>query len=142
MPGDLPFNTTNEELFCTGKVKYYSQVIGVIVAEKRHIAEASAKLVHVKYANVKTPVLDIKVAKNIQDRNTLLTTIDASDKGTDVFKVIKGGDAIYGHYHMCMETLVTVARPTEEGIEVHASTQWINGVQVAISRALKMPENK
>lgn len=41
-----------------------------------------------------------------------------------------------------METLVTVTKPTEEGMEVHSSTQWMDGVQMMIGRALKMDRNR
>ncbi|XP_068627626.1 aldehyde oxidase 1-like [Battus philenor] len=131
-----------EELLCNGKVKYYNQPIAIVVAKTRQIADRAAKLVTVKYRNVRKPLLDIKIAKNDASRTTLFLDIPQTDRGVDVTKVIKGSNTIYGQYHFCMETLVCVTRPTEEGLEVHSATQWMDGLQVATSRALNLQQNK
>ncbi|CAG4933306.1 unnamed protein product [Parnassius apollo] len=132
----------NEELLCDGKVKYYNQPIAIVVAKTRQIADRAAKLVTVKYANVAKPLLDIKIAKTIANRNTVFSNVAETDRGNDVIKVISGSNTIYGQYHFCMETLVCVTRPTEEGLEIHSATQWMDGVQVSTSRALNLPENR
>lgn len=132
----------NEELLCDGKVKYYNQPIAIVVAKTRAIADRAAQLVTVNYKNVKKPLLDVKIAKNEAGRNTMFLNIPQTDRGNDVIKVINGSFTIYGQYHFCMETLVCVSKPTEEGLEVHSATQWMDGVQVATSRALNLPQNK
>ncbi|KPI91000.1 Xanthine dehydrogenase [Papilio xuthus] len=142
IPSGALLSPVNEELLCNGKVKYYNQPIAIIVAKTRAIADRAAKLVTVKYKNVKRPLLDIKVAKNETGRNTMFLNIAQTDRGSDAIKVINGSFTIYGQYHFCMETLVCVTKPTEEGLEVHSSTQWMDGVQVATSRALNLPQNK
>ncbi|XP_061717702.1 xanthine dehydrogenase-like [Cydia pomonella] len=141
-PGDNPFFLAQEELFCSGPVKYNGQVIGILVAETRTIAEYAAKLVQVRYKNVKKPVIDIKVAKKDTNRTKLGQAVPATSKGSEITKVIKGEETIYQQMHFCMEVLVSVAKPTEEGLEVHCTTQHMDGVQYMISRALKIPENK
>lgn len=99
-------------------------------------------MVPVKYENVKTPVLNIKDAKKNPRRVQLLQSVDATDKGTDIVRVIKGSNTIYGQYHYTLETIVCIVRPTEEGLEVHATTQWTDAIQTMIARALKMDENR
>ncbi|XP_047998096.1 indole-3-acetaldehyde oxidase-like isoform X2 [Leguminivora glycinivorella] len=141
-PGDNAFFLAQEEVFCSGSVKYNGQVIGLIVAETRTIAEYASKLVEVRYKNVQKPVTDIKVAKKDTNRAKLEQAIPATSKGSDVAKVIKGEETMYQQKHFCMEALVSVTKPTEEGMEVHCTTQHMDGVQYMISRALKMPENK
>lgn len=116
--------------------------MGIIVAETQHLADRAAKLVKVTYKNVKNPVIDIKVAKADTARNTLFTSVDATSPGTDVYKTITGSSTLYGQYAFTMETLVCLVKPTEEGLEVHSATQWLDGTHVMISRALKMDENK
>ncbi|KAJ8719963.1 hypothetical protein PYW07_012006 [Mythimna separata] len=141
-PADSILYQANEEVLCSGNVKYYHQPIGIIVAETRYIADRAVKLVKVTYSNVRKPVTDVKVAKTEPTRNTMFLSVDATNPGTDVFKTINGSTTIYGQYHFTMETLLCVAKPTEEGLEVHSATQWLDGTQVMISRALKMDENK
>lgn len=140
-PGNF-FYVANEEVLSSGNVHYYNQPIAIVVAETRALAEQATKLVKVKYTNVGTPVIDVKEAKKDPKRNTPFLITPAKSKGTDIQKTIKGDNTIYGQYHFMMETLVTVTKPTEEGIEVHASTQWMDGVQMMIGRALKMDRNR
>lgn len=129
-------------MLCDGNVKYYHQPIGIVVAETQLVADRAARYVRVQYSNVTKPVIDVKEAKKDAKRNTMFVSMDATNPGTDVFKTIKGSNTFYGQYHFTMETLACVAKPTEEGIEVHSTTQWLDGVHVMISRALNIPENK
>lgn len=139
--GDL-LSPKIEELLCNGKVKYYNQPIAIVVAKTRQIADRAAKLVKVKYSNVKKPLLDVKEAKYYANRNTIYSNVPQTDKGNDIVKVINGSNTIYAQYHFCMETLVCVTEPTEEGIRVYSATQWMDGVQVTTSRALNIPSHK
>ncbi|KAI5634816.1 molybdopterin-binding domain of aldehyde dehydrogenase domain-containing protein [Phthorimaea operculella] len=132
----------DEEILCSGQVKCFNQPLGIIVADTKSIAETAAKLVTVKYNNVKKPILDIKDASKIPDRNTLYFSADATAKGDSVSKVIKGGYAVYGQYHFSMETLVCVTKPTEDGMAIYSATQWIDFLHQMTSRALKIPQNK
>ncbi|XP_031766920.2 aldehyde oxidase 1-like [Galleria mellonella] len=141
-PPKSPLYSNNEEVLCDKEVKYFNQPFGIVVAETRHIADRAAKLVKVKYSNVTKPVINIREAKNDSKRLQQYMSSDSTDKGNDVVKVIKGYNYFHEQYHMCMETLVCITRPTEEGIEVHASTQWLDGVQLMISRALNMQQNR
>lgn len=141
-PGERPFYTANEELLCDGEVKYFNQPLGIIVAESEAIAERAAKLVTVDYSNVRKPVLDIKIAKTDPSRVTLFMPINATKTGTDVKKVFSGENTIYAQYHFCMETLVCVTHPTEEGLKVYSATQWTDVVQQMTSRVLKMSQNR
>lgn len=142
IPAPNIINLQNEELFCNGEVKYYNQPIGVIVAECQAIATLAAQLVKVEYANVRKPVIDIKEAKKDPKRNSLFVTNPATAAGADVTKVIIAEDTIYSQYAFTMETLACVTYPTEEGIKMHAATQWMDLVQQATSRVLKLEENR
>lgn len=127
---------------CSKKVKHYNQPLGIVVAETRIIAEKAAKMVKVKYINIKQPVLDIKEAKKDPLRTKLLLQFHAIGKGFDVAKVIKTEYTLYGQYHFCMETMSCVTRPTEEGLEVFTTTQWTDVIQNMIGQALKLQLNK
>ncbi|XP_004925960.2 xanthine dehydrogenase [Bombyx mori] len=141
-PDDLPLYAQAEEVLCSGRVCYYEQPIGIIVAEDQITADIAAKLVKATYKNFKNPVVNIKEAIQDASRNTLYTSADATETGTDVTKVISGTNSGDGQYHFTMETLVCVTNPTEEGLEIHTATQWTNGVQLMVSRALGIEKNR
>ena len=141
-PADDPVYSINEEVFCSGQVKYYSQPLGLIVADTQNNADKATLLVNVKYAQVEKPVIDINIAKKDPKRNTLFREIKATARGQDAVKVIKGENTIKGQYHFSIETLVSVTKPTEEGLAVYATAQWTAAMQVLISRALKMDQSK
>ncbi|KAJ8719961.1 hypothetical protein PYW07_012004 [Mythimna separata] len=142
-PVDSPVSSMNEEVLCEGTVKYHSQPIGIIVAETQNLADRASKHVKVQYSNVSTPVTDINVAKDDSTRNTLFMAIDAANPGTDtVYKTITGSNILHGQYHFPMETMVCVANPTEDRLEVHMSSHWLDGPQTMISRALNIEQNK
>lgn len=114
----------------------------MIVAKSQHEATHGATLVDVKYTNVKKPVIDINVAKKDSTRTAVFQTADATKKGSDVTKVIKGNDTVYGQYHWTMETLACVAHPTEEGLKLYATTQWMDLVHQAAARCLNVDQNR
>nr|XP_034832953.1 xanthine dehydrogenase 1-like [Maniola hyperantus] len=135
------FNTINEELLCNGEVKYFNQPLGIIVAESQSIAQRAASLVHVTYINTRRPVTDVKIAKNDPTKVTLLNSIVATKTGNDITNVIKGDNTIYWQYHFSIETLVCVTHPIEEGLRVYLASQWIDGAQQVLHRALKINQN-
>lgn len=52
---------TDEEIFCSGTIRYYFQPIGVIVAKSEESAQVAAELVHVSYETTnKPPLLTIR----------------------------------------------------------------------------------
>lgn len=112
------------------------------MAETRHIAETAAKLVQATYTNVRDPVIDVRQTVDNSTRAKFFQKVDATDKGNDVAKVIKGNSSIYGQYHFTMETLTTVVKPSDEGLDVYSATQWMEGTQLMISRALNMDQNR
>lgn len=141
-PAGAPFYAEDEEILCERDVKFYNQPLGIIVAESQYIAEKAASIVKVTYTNVRKPVLDIKIAKKDPNRTKLFSASPATNRGNDVAKVIKGEMSIYAQYHFCMETLLCVSHPIEEGIKLYSTTQWLDGVQRMVSRALKIQQNK
>ncbi|XP_049875547.1 uncharacterized protein LOC126373432 [Pectinophora gossypiella] len=133
-----------EEIFADGIVKYYDQPIGIIVAETEKMANRAALLVRIKYKKDKdVPILTIdEVKAKDPSRITVFLTYPARDRGVNVQKVIKGSDNIFQQYHYTMETLTCVARPSDFGLDVFASTQWPDLTQVGISTVLNVEQNR
>lgn len=141
-PPDSFLYSNTEEILCSGPVTYYNQPIAIVVAETRHIADTAAKLVTATYKNIKEPVIDVRKTQNNNSRSKLYTQIDATERGNNVTKVIQGMNSINGQYHFVMETLTCVTMPSDEGLDVYCATQWLEGVQLMISRALKIDQNR
>ncbi|CAH0400123.1 unnamed protein product [Chilo suppressalis] len=137
-----PTNSANEEVLCSGNVNYYNQPIGIIVAETQKNANKAAKMVCVEYVNVCQPITDVTKAKTDKNRLHIYKSISAQSTGTDITKIIRGSSTIRGQYHFIMETFVCVTRPSEDGFEVYTTSQWIDSVQMMISRALNIEENR
>ncbi|RVE40636.1 hypothetical protein evm_014714 [Chilo suppressalis] len=135
-------NSANEEVLCSGNVNYYNQPIGIIVAETQKNANKAAKMVCVEYVNVCQPITDVTKAKTDKNRLHIYKSISAQSTGTDITKIIRGSSTIRGQYHFIMETFVCVTRPSEDGFEVYTTSQWIDSVQMMISRALNIEENR
>lgn len=137
-------NIINEEALCNGDVKYYNQPIAIIVAETRQIADRVAKEVTVRYdvTNVKKPIVDIKITKKDPSKIELFRKVDAVSKGTDIQKVIKYSNTIYGQYHFMFENLICITRPVEDVLEVYSTSQLLDAVQEMVSKALNIEQNR
>lgn len=140
------FNEENEQIFCSDKVLYYGQPLGVILADSVVLANQAAKLVDVEYEKtgkaVLTTMLDVIEAK-ADDRITKQPmSMVAEKKGSNTTKTIKGRYECGGQYHYTMETQTALVIPSEYGLEIHSATQYMDSVQVAVSEALLIPENE
>lgn len=141
-PNNTPSSVVFEKLLSDGVIDHYHQPIAIVVAETRIIADRAAEMVKITYGYVRKPILDIRIAKRDPKRVVLFATRPATEAGKDVTKIIKGENTIYGQYPFTMETLVCITKPTEEGLEVHAATQWLDTVHEMVSRALNIKQNR
>jgi hypothetical protein len=60
----------------------------------------------------------------------------------EVAHVIKGSFDVGTQYHFTMETQQCVCVPTEDGMDVYPTTQWLDITQVGIAEVLNIPENR
>ncbi|XP_050092185.1 xanthine dehydrogenase/oxidase-like [Anopheles aquasalis] len=145
----IPFFPDVEEIFCSGMVLYHGQPVGVIVAERFDIANRAAKLVKIIYERVSNEPIypTIKALLQNQPKQRIVDQPAASGRdtgstvGVEVANTIRGRLELEGQYHFTMETQTCVCVPIEDGMDVHAATQWIDLCQVAIASMLKVPEN-
>lgn len=87
-------------------------------------------------------IYDVEAAKATDRYIDSSNSRMASSYGVNTTKTIKGRFEVAGQYHYTMETQTAVCVPTEDGMDVYASTQWIDFTQVAISECLNIPANK
>lgn len=66
----------------------------------------------------------------------------ATNVGLNATKKINGVVHIYGQYHHHMETQTCICVPSEDGMDVYSSTQWVDFTQIAIADCLGVSANK
>ncbi|KAJ8949770.1 hypothetical protein NQ318_018999 [Aromia moschata] len=137
--------TVQEEIFCSGVVQYYHQPIGIIVADNHDVAVAAAELVEVSYSTpTHKPLLTTRdvLRAGATDRIHHETTVLPVRRDNDIKHVIKGNFNIDMQYHFHMEVQCCNVVPTEDGLDMHPSTQWMDLCQIAASSALAIPMNR
>nr|CAD7442483.1 unnamed protein product [Timema bartmani] len=142
----LVFLFETEEIFCSGKVLFAGQPVGLIVAETQQVANMAAQKVKIEYTNVKKPVILLREAAKSKDPYIVVLEKELKPKvvkgSEDVKHVIKGSFDLGSQYHYTMETQTCLCVPIEDGMDVYPASQWMDLVQVAISEALNIPENR
>lgn len=139
--------SATEEILCSEKVLFNGQPSGIIVATRQYIATLAAKLVKINYSSINNtkPILSIDDALKSPDRKERVITnaiIEPTEVANDTKFVISGDFKIQGQYHYHMEPQTCVTILTEDGLEIHSATQWLDLVHVAVSQCLKMPLTK
>uniref|UniRef100_A0A1I8P4W1 Indole-3-acetaldehyde oxidase n=1 Tax=Stomoxys calcitrans TaxID=35570 RepID=A0A1I8P4W1_STOCA len=145
----------NEELFLEGEVKYYGQPVGIIVAESNALANKAAEMVELTYEGGSAVIYPtMKDVLNGGPANRIRhqikspafeagTSKQAKDISPDQFDVAaKGGLDMGLQYHFFMEPHTTVALPTEGGVLLYVSTQWMDFSQYAVSKLLGLRYNE
>ncbi|KAK7506537.1 hypothetical protein BaRGS_00002012, partial [Batillaria attramentaria] len=104
------FPLSPEEVFCTSKIEYAGQIIGVILAETQTLADAAAKKVVVKYKDIKKPVLTVEEAIEAKAYHQCFLTEkkigDPDDAMAKAAHTVSGEIYIGTQYHFYMETIV------------------------------------
>ncbi|XP_055348665.1 uncharacterized protein LOC129595632 [Paramacrobiotus metropolitanus] len=137
--------TDPEELFASKQSSYAGQPVALVVADTKAVAEAGAKLVKVTYSNVKTPILSCQDAISQKSFHGQMQSIIVGDPDKALAQApnkINGELEIGAQAHYHMETMVSVAYPEEDGVSLDVGTQWIDGVQTAVSQCLAIKKHK
>ncbi|XP_063928230.1 uncharacterized protein LOC135141244 [Zophobas morio] len=152
IPGDnnftplgLSYINAKEEIFCSGRVMYYEQPIGILVGYREDVVQYAINLIELIYdeSNVEPMLSTRQILKSGRtDRVIHVRTVQPKRKGNDVQHVLKGTFDIYQQYHFHMELQCCNVIPTEDGLNVYPSSQWMDLTQVAIANMLKIPNNK
>ncbi|XP_076459984.1 uncharacterized protein LOC143293041 [Babylonia areolata] len=134
-----------EEVFCSGKVEYAGQAVGMILAETQVQADQAAKKVVVTYKDVQKPILTFEEAIEAQNFHPCYFSTKSIGEPEEALaqsaKQIEGEVRIGQQYHFYMETICSLCVPTEEGMEVFLTTQITDMAQVAIAGILNKPLN-
>lgn len=148
MPPELD-NLYIEEIFCSDEVLYHGQPVGIILAESFDLAHQACQLVEISYNEPDgkpiLPTLKHVLAANASDRIHDQPYDKIGEKygvSKDCYKKVKGRFELPSQFHFSMEPQTCICVPTEDGMDVYSSTQWVDLCQIAISLALNIPENR
>uniref|UniRef100_A0A182JHV5 FAD-binding PCMH-type domain-containing protein n=1 Tax=Anopheles atroparvus TaxID=41427 RepID=A0A182JHV5_ANOAO len=134
-----------EEIFCSGRVLFHGQPVGVIVAERFEQALRAAKKVRIIYERVTDePVYPtVKVLVDNQTKNRIVDPPIGTCPAVGMAAPtnIQGTLELAGQFHFSMEPQTCVCIPIEDGMDIYCATQWIDLTQVAVAAALKVPQN-
>ncbi|XP_059608173.1 xanthine dehydrogenase-like [Phlebotomus argentipes] len=143
----IMYQEESQELFCSGRIIYHGQPIGMILAATMDIAQAAAHQVVVTYRRDLTnpPIATIKDALEETNQTRIgrdiLNMLDASNHGLDIAYTFTGRFELGSQFHFSLEPQTTICVPSEDGMEVYCSTQWMNLVKVIIAQVVNIPEN-
>uniref|UniRef100_A0A0K8W367 Xanthine dehydrogenase n=1 Tax=Bactrocera latifrons TaxID=174628 RepID=A0A0K8W367_BACLA len=146
--GDEPmFFLENEELFVSGAIKFYHQPIGVIVAESNATANMAAELVKITYDGVGSEVFPtlhdvLKSSRSDRINHTVKSLIENLNIENN-YDVCGIGKLDLGlQYHFFLEPHTAAVIPFEGGLEVYATTQWMDLLQGVLTELLDMKNNE
>uniref|UniRef100_A0A4Y0BMF0 FAD-binding PCMH-type domain-containing protein n=1 Tax=Anopheles funestus TaxID=62324 RepID=A0A4Y0BMF0_ANOFN len=149
MPVKSEFSPNVEEIFCSGRIQYHGQAVGLVVANTFEIAQKAAQRVRINYSTeaeetILPTVKDVAKAK----RHDRVINIDYgftgkaySESVTKPSIHVSGMFESGGQYHYTMETQTCICLPLEDGMEVHSATHSITYTQIAIAQMLGVLEN-
>ncbi|BFZ03307.1 hypothetical protein BsWGS_06345 [Bradybaena similaris] len=139
------FQFKAQELFATKDIGFSGQPVGIILAETQSQANAAARKVKVNVSTIHPPVLTIEesIAQNKQYefgvKEFVLGTPDETWSTVD--KTIEGECRMGSQYHFYLETQVSLAVPSEDGIDLYAAAQFSDMNQHAASGIIGKPMN-
>lgn len=135
----------DEELFCSGRVLYGGQPVGIIVAKTEDQAESAARKVVITYKTGDQLALTVKDLLHQGKTSRISTYKTIQPSGTvevgKRYHKITGEIELRPQFHFSLEPQTCVCIPMEDGLHIYSATQWITSVQESVARVLNIPEN-
>lgn len=134
-----------EKIFADGVVEYFHQPVGVLVGSDRNKVDEAADLIEISYdAPTNPPLLYIRdiLKAGATDKMTKERELKHKNIGKDVKLTLSGTFDLGSQYHFHMETQCCLVIPTEDGLDMFPSSQWMDLSQVSAARMLGIPHNK
>ncbi|XP_078070968.1 uncharacterized protein LOC144495034 isoform X2 [Mustelus asterias] len=139
----MPPPSEVEEILSSGPVLYAGQPIALCVADSEQHALQMVGEVKVTYKDQKPPIvtLDEAIEKKsfYPSPSKGLLVGDPAGAIADSPRKIEGEIRAGEQYHFHMETQICRCVPTEDGLDVQASSQWLDTAQQAIAGAIGVP---
>ncbi|XP_062519686.1 xanthine dehydrogenase/oxidase-like [Corticium candelabrum] len=136
-----------EMLFTDDYIGFAGQSVGLIVADTQAHADMAARAVRVTQSPLSAPILTIQdaIAANSLFPDILAPLISGEGDPMDALKASKhviSGEISCGYqYHFHMETQRCLTVPTDSGLDVYSSTQWMDYCQESVAQVLGVKKN-
>lgn len=145
LPSGNGFNFKAEELFATKNISFSGQSLGMILAATQSEANAAVKKVKVTYSNIQKPILTIEesIAQGKQFASTFKEFVLGNPKEAwnSIDNTVEGACCMGSQYHFFLETHVSLAVPSEDGIDLYCATQFADMNQQAAAIIIGKPIN-
>ncbi|CAL1529227.1 unnamed protein product [Lymnaea stagnalis] len=139
------FYFRQEEIFATKQISYCGQTVGLILAKTASLAKAAARKVKVTYTDLQKPVTNLEESIALGkefDYETKETVVGKPDDAwKNVEKTVEGEVRMGGQFHYYIETQVSLAVPSEDGIDLYCSTQFADMNQYVAAEVIGKPIN-
>ncbi|XP_072923323.1 xanthine dehydrogenase/oxidase-like isoform X2 [Hemitrygon akajei] len=136
----MPPPSAVEEIFSSGPILYAGQPIALCIADSQRHAEQMVEAVKVTYQDQKPPIVtpDEAIEKKSfhPSPGPGLLTGDPAGAISQSPCTVKGEIRMGEQYHFHMETQICRCVPTEDGLDIQASSQWLTLVQQVVANAL------
>ncbi|XP_055877206.1 uncharacterized protein LOC106059682 [Biomphalaria glabrata] len=132
-------------LFASKEIYFAGQSIGLIVAETQVQAFNAVKKVKATYTDLRKPVLSLDDSMSLNYKfDSKVPDVclgDPENAFKTVDKIVEGECRMGAQYHFFLETHVSLAVPSEDGIDLYASTQSADLNQHAAANVIGKPMN-
>ncbi|XP_070199819.1 xanthine dehydrogenase/oxidase-like [Littorina saxatilis] len=132
-------------VFASDEVTHQGQVIGVVLAENKTLAQRAAAAVVVEYETLDAVItIQDAIAKDSYfPQPHSIQRGDVTAAFAEVEHVLQGEVHIEAQEHLYLETNVALVRPGEDGeMEIFASAQSPSGVQENVAKTLNVSRSK
>uniref|UniRef100_A0A6P4FPG3 Xanthine dehydrogenase-like n=1 Tax=Drosophila rhopaloa TaxID=1041015 RepID=A0A6P4FPG3_DRORH len=137
-----------EEVFGSGRVKYYDQPLGVVAALSHDVAVYAATLVKVTYAKDERRIYTTMNQVLAEGQTDRIVSLRKEQMEPLKLPPLAPGDVegrgvieMGSQYHFTMEPQTTIVVPLDDILQVYSATQWMDGTQGAIAQVLRVSVN-
>ncbi|GFR62932.1 xanthine dehydrogenase/oxidase [Elysia marginata] len=139
------FDIPQHEVFASREVFYNGQPLGLILAETQAAALEGAKHVKVTYSEIRRPIISLEesLEKEMEFKHVRKTVVvgTPTEAWNIVDQMVEGTVRMGSQYHFYMETQVSLAVPSEDGIDLYSSTQFSDICHHAAAQVIGKPLN-
>ncbi|RUS86926.1 hypothetical protein EGW08_005331 [Elysia chlorotica] len=139
------FNMPQHEVFASREVHYNGQPLCLILAETQGAANEGAHRVKVTYSEIRPPVLTVEesLAKDMEYKHVRKTVVvgEPDEAWSMVDQRVEGEVRMGSQYHFYLENQVSLAIPSEDGIDLYSSTQFSDICHHAAAQIIGKPLN-
>ncbi|KAH8273086.1 hypothetical protein KR018_000235, partial [Drosophila ironensis] len=141
------FLSQDKPVFAVDEVKYVGQIVGVVVADNKMLAQRAARLVKIGYEELGPVIVTIEEAIEqgsfFPDFPQVLSKGNAEEALAKADQTSEGSSRTGAQEHFYLETQAVLAIPRDvDELEIFSSTQHPGAIQEQVSRVTSLPSNK